>query len=53
MVAASPKRTSQDGSGVLPDGTSCRKRLRTSRSVRTHVGPRCGRILDPITMRRQ
>src|SRR5262249_9840864 len=39
-------RTTQDCSGVLPGGTPCRKRLRKTLSMRTHVCPRCGLILD-------
>src|SRR5262249_11370901 len=46
MVAAPPEYTSQDCSGVLPDGSPCRARIQKSLSVRTHVCPRCGRILD-------
>ena len=46
MVAVPPEYTSQDCSGVLPDGTPCRARIRKSLSVRTHICPRCGLILD-------
>ena len=46
MVAMPPEYTSQDGSGVLPDGTPCRARIRKSLSMRTHNCPRCGRLLD-------
>jgi hypothetical protein len=41
-----PDYTSQDGSGVLPDGSPCPERIHKSLSVRTHVFPRCGLILD-------
>jgi putative transposase len=46
VVAIPPEYTSQDCSGVLPDGTPCPARIRKSLSVRTHVCPRCGLILD-------
>ncbi len=46
VVAAPPAYTSQDCSGVLPDGTPCRKRIQKSLSVRTHICPRCGLTLD-------
>jgi len=38
--------TSQDCSGVLPVGSRCLQRVATSLSVRTHVCPRCGLVLD-------
>jgi putative transposase len=38
--------TTQDSSGILPDGTPCPERIRTSLSVRTHRCPRCGLVLD-------
>jgi putative transposase len=46
VVAVPPEYTSQDCSGILPDGTPCRKRIRKSLSMRTHVCPCCGLILD-------
>src|SRR5262245_49656464 len=45
-MAIPPEYTSQDGSGVLPDGSPCPARVRKSLSVRTHICPRCGLILD-------
>jgi putative transposase len=46
-VAAVPAQyTSQDCSGVLPDGSRCPQRVAKSLSVRTHVCPRCGLVLD-------
>jgi putative transposase len=46
VVAVPPEYTSQDCSGILPDGSPCRKRIRKSLSMRTHICPRCGLILD-------
>jgi putative transposase len=46
VVAAPPAYTSQDCSGVLPDGTPCTARIRKSLSMRTHICPRCGLMLD-------
>jgi putative transposase len=46
VVAVPPAYTSQDCSGILPDGTPCRKRVQKSLSMRTHICPRCGRIVD-------
>jgi putative transposase len=46
VVAAPPEYTSQDCSGVLPDGTPWRARIRKSLSVKTHLCARCGLILD-------
>jgi putative transposase len=46
VMAIPPEYTSQDCSGVLPDGSPCPERIRKSLSVRTHVCPRCGLILD-------
>ena len=46
VVAVPPEYTSQDCSGVLPNGTPCRARIRKSLSMRTHLCPRCGLILD-------
>jgi putative transposase len=46
VVAVPPAYTSQDCSGVLPDGSCRLQRVATSLSVRTHVCPSCGLILD-------
>jgi putative transposase len=46
VSAIPPEYTSQDCSGVLPDGSPCPARVRKSLSVRTHSCPRCGLILD-------
>ncbi|WIG57538.1 MAG: Mobile element protein [Ktedonobacterales bacterium] len=50
VVALDPKYTSQDCSGMLDDGqggkTPCAERIQKSLSVRTHICPRCGLILD-------
>ena len=46
VVAVPPEYTSQDCSGILPDGTLCRERIHKSLSMRTHICPRCGLILD-------
>ena len=46
VVAVPPEYTSQDCSGVLPDGTPCRARIHKSLSMRTHICPRCGLMLD-------
>ena len=46
VVAVPPAYTSQDGSGILPDGTPCPARIRQTLSMRTHLCPRCGLILD-------
>jgi putative transposase len=46
VVAVPPADTSQDCSGVLADGTPCRRRVQKALSVRTHVCPRCGLVLD-------
>jgi putative transposase len=46
VVAVPPVYTSQDCSGVLPDGSRCTQRVAKSLSVRTHVCPRCGLVLD-------
>jgi putative transposase len=46
VIAVPPKFTTQDCSGVLPDGTPCPERVQKSLSVRTHVCPRCGLVLD-------
>jgi putative transposase len=41
-----PAFTSQDCSNVLLDGTVCGERVQKALSIRTHVCPRCGYILD-------
>jgi putative transposase len=46
VLAVPPAYTSQDGSGVLPDGSRCRQRVVKSLSVRTHVCSSCGLMLD-------
>jgi hypothetical protein len=38
--------TSQDCSGRLPDGSRCPEWVTKSLSVRTHVCPRCGLVMD-------
>jgi len=46
VEAVSPAYTTQDCSGVLPDGSRCPQRVVKSLSVRTHVCPSCGLVLD-------
>jgi putative transposase len=46
VIAVPPAYTSQDCSGVLPDGSRCPQRVAKSLSVRTHVCPCCGLVLD-------
>jgi putative transposase len=46
VVAVPPAYTSQDCSGVLPDGSRCLQRIAKSLSVRTHICPSCGLVLD-------
>ena len=47
VEAVPPADTTQDCSHVLADGTRCGgERVRKRLSVRTHVCPRCGSILD-------
>jgi putative transposase len=46
VLAVPAQYTSQDGSGVLPDGSRCTQRVAKSLSVRTHVCPSCGLVLD-------
>jgi putative transposase len=46
VLAVPPASTSQDCSGVLPDGSRCTQRVAKSLSVRTHVCPSCGLVLD-------
>ena len=46
VVAVPPADTTQDCSGVLPDGNRCAQRVAKSLSVRTHVCPSCGLVVD-------
>jgi IS605 OrfB family transposase len=46
VIAVPPAYTSQDCSGTLPDGTRCQTRVMKALSVRTHICPRCGLVLD-------
>jgi putative transposase len=46
VIAIPPAYTSQDCSGMLPDGSRCGQRVLKSLSVRTHVCPYCGLVLD-------
>jgi hypothetical protein len=46
VVAVPPEYTTQDCSGILSDGSVCAHRIRKSLSMRTHICPRCGLILD-------
>jgi putative transposase len=46
VLAIPPAYTTQDGSGVLPDGSRCTQRVAKSLSVRTHICPTCGLVLD-------
>jgi putative transposase len=46
VVAVPAQYTSQDCSGVLPDGSRCVQRVAKSLSVRTHVCPSCGLVMD-------
>jgi len=46
VIAVPPHYTTQDCSGILPDGTRCTERVKKSLSMRTHVCPRCGLVLD-------
>jgi putative transposase len=46
VIAVPAQYTSQDCSGVLPDGSRCPQRVAKSLSVRTHVCPSCGLVLD-------
>jgi IS605 OrfB family transposase len=45
-LAVPPQYTSQDCSGILPDGMRCPERVVKSLSVRTHICPRCGLVMD-------
>lgn len=46
VMAVPPHYTSQDCSGTLPNGQRCTARVRKSLSVRTHVCPSCGLVMD-------
>jgi putative transposase len=46
VIAVPAQYTSQDCSGVLPDGSRCTQRVAKSLSVRTHICPSCGLVLD-------
>src|SRR5262249_54605884 len=46
VIAVPAQYTTQDCSGVLPDGRRCSQREAKSLSVRTHVCPSCGLVLD-------
>jgi putative transposase len=46
VITVPAQYTSQDCSGVLPDGSRCLQRVAKSLSVRTHVCPSCGLVLD-------
>jgi putative transposase len=46
VIAIEPAYTSQNCSGVLADGTHCPERIEKSLSVRTHICPQCGLVLD-------
>jgi putative transposase len=46
VCAVPPAFTTQDCSGILPDGSPCPERVQKALSVRTHVCPRCGLVLD-------
>ena len=46
VIAVPAQYTSQDCSGVLPDSSRCAQRVAKSLSVRTHICPRCGLVLD-------
>jgi transposase len=41
-----PRFQGQDCSGVLPDGSRCTQRVAKSLSVRTHICPSCGLVMD-------
>jgi len=45
-LAVPPQFTSQECSGRLRDGSRCPERVEKSLSVRTHVCPRCGLVMD-------
>jgi putative transposase len=46
VIVVPPAYTSQHCRGVLPDGSRCIQRVAKSLSVRTHVCPCCGLVLD-------
>jgi putative transposase len=46
VSAIPPAYTTQDCSGVLPDGSRCTQRVAKSRSVRTHICPSSGLVMD-------
>jgi putative transposase len=46
VLAVPPASTRQDCSGVLPDGSRCPQRVAKCLSVRIHVCPSCGLVLD-------
>jgi putative transposase len=46
VVAVPPAFTSQDCSGIRPDGSPCPERIQNALSGQTHVCPRCGLVLD-------
>jgi putative transposase len=46
VSAVPPAYTSQNCSGVLPDGSPCTQRVAKSLSVRTHICPSCGLVMD-------
>jgi putative transposase len=46
VIAVPAAYTSQDCSGILPDDSRCPERIEKSLSVRTHICPRCGLLLD-------
>jgi putative transposase len=46
VIAVPAQYTSPECSGVLPDGSRCTQRVAKSLSVRTHICPSCGLVLD-------
>jgi putative transposase len=46
VIAIPAQYTSQECSGVLADGSRCGQRVAKSLSVRTHICPSCGLVLD-------
>jgi len=46
VVAVPPAYTSQNCSGLRPDGRRCGQRVVKSLSVRTHCCPHCGLVMD-------
>jgi putative transposase len=46
VIAVPSAYTSQDCSGMLADGSRCGQRVQKRLSVRTHVCPHCGLVLD-------